>query len=434
LKGLEQSSGLFNVGFEDVLESLEMESSKTSYPLEINFTSVFMLGTRCVMMTERITLEYNVVRRTKRTIVGASAPKQASEHATLHVPEPDPAAPASVVAFTHRRRISTGTPAVRDALLPTLHVPEPDPAAPASRVAVTRRARNSTGTPAVQDALLPTMARGGFPTDVHANDLIWDEWEDCIITDVGKCNVWNVYTSNRSYDNIAIRLLGTSDKFAIANRTIHYDDSSKRVICKQVGKLARGRKRQFVHFEQVCPLFEAWARERGPRNYTDAHIASFNAFNLVRVDCGGAGDCFYLSCAFGLTIYDTPSGTPDKIDALALRIATVNHLRTHSHHIMTPTGTLHNLIFPDWCESYEQPEIEKRMETFCDIHQKRGEYVEDPCLRAFAALMDICIIVYHISAPNPQFYNQEEGVSRRILYLWCDGGHYQVRCRPLPQT
>ena len=157
LKGLEQSSGLFNVGFEDVLESLEMASSKTSYALEIKFTSVFMLGTRCVMMTERITLEYNVVRRTKRTIVGASAPKQVSEHATLYVPEPDPPAPACVVA--RRSRISTGTPAVRDALLPTLHVPEPVPAAPASRVAVTRRARNSTGTPAVQDDLLPTMAR-----------------------------------------------------------------------------------------------------------------------------------------------------------------------------------------------------------------------------------------------------------------------------------
>ena len=397
LKGLEQSSGLFNVGFEDVLEYLEMESSKTSYPLEINFTSVFMLGTRCVMMTERITLEYSVRSSTKRTIVGASAPTQASEHATLHVPEPDPAAPASVLA-------------------------------------VTRRARNSTGTPAVRDDLLPTMARGGFPTDVHADDLIWDAWEDCMITGVGTCNVWNVYTSSRSYDNIAIQLLGTSEKFTIADRTIHYDDSSKRVICQQVGKLAKGRKRQIVRFEQVCPCFEAWARERSPRNYTDAHIASLNAFNLVRVDCGGAGDCFYLSCAFGLTIYDKPSGIPDNIDALALRKATVNHLRTCSRHIMTPTGTLHNLIFPDWCERYEQLGIEERMETFCDIHQKRGAYVEDPCLRAFAALMGICIIVYHTTVPDPQFYNQEEGVSRRILYLWCDGGHYQVRCRPLPQT
>jgi hypothetical protein len=71
-KSLEQSSGLFNVGLENVLDSLQI-SSNSSYSFKMDFNSVFILGTRCVMMTEPIELVYKTAKRLR----GACAQKRA---------------------------------------------------------------------------------------------------------------------------------------------------------------------------------------------------------------------------------------------------------------------------------------------------------------------------------------------------------------------
>ena len=290
------------------------------------------------------------------------------------------------------------------------------------------------------DDRLPAFARGRLNPDVHRDDWIWDEWQDCNIAGVGGCHVWNVYTCDRSSDDIAIQLLGDCRKYIVVNRTIHYDDNSNRVTCLEVGQLSSNVKRQFVHFEQVCDSFAGWARQRQARDYSAEHNASFQRSNLVRVDCGGDGNCFYHSCKFLLESYDMSDSEAYEFSHSGLRTATVNHFKTHYHAITysdtnNDTQPVHVLIPKKQRTSdLDEHGLQQLVDEYCDKQGKLGEYVEDPCVRVFAHLMDISIIVYHTSSSNPVEINRDESVQRRILTLWCNHGHFQVSCRPLPCT
>jgi len=270
------------------------------------------------------------------------------------------------------------------------------------------------------------MFHPGIPRD----DLIWDQWQNCMISRVGMCQVWNVYTFDRRVDDIAIQLLETSDRYIIVNRTASYDQGSNRVICQEVGRMSRKVKRQFVHFEQVCNSFADWAKSKQCRNFSAEHYATFQESNLVRVECGSGGNCFYHSCEFGLKIYNTPVSVANDVTHSGLRTATVNHLRSQYKTIDTPEGPLHMLL--PGASNIDEHELTQLVEDYCDKQGRLGEFVEDPCIRVFANLFGISIFVYLTSSPLPVKINDDESGSRRILTLWCDGGHYQVRCRPLP--
>ena len=286
---------------------------------------------------------------------------------------------------------------------------------------------------------LPAFARGRLNPDVDSDDWIWDKWQDCNIAGVGRCHVWNVYTCDRSSDDIAIQLLGDCRKYIVVKRTIHYDDNSK-VTCQEVGQLSSNVKRQFVHFEQVCDSFAGWARQRQARDCSAEHNASFQRSNLVRVDCGGDGNCFYHSCKFLLESYDMSDSEAYEFSHSGLRTATVNHFKANYSAITyldtnNDTQPLHVLIpKKQGTSDLDEHGLQQLVDEYCDKQGKLGEYVEDPCVRVFAHLMGISIIVYHTSSSNPVEINRDESVQRRILRLWCNHGHFQVRCRPLPCT
>ena len=148
------------------------------------------------------------------------------------------------------------------------------------------------------------------------------------------------------------------------------------------------------------------------------------------MQCGGGGDCFYHCCLFWIrksSLQREKEIVRDISTHQDLRTATVNHLNKNHGKIKTLTGTLTHLL----------PSVrsgENLVKTYCAKHGKKGEYVEDPCVHAFADLMDISIKVYHTSVSEPQPYNYDAAEARPIMSLWCDGGHYMVRHRPLTQN
>jgi hypothetical protein len=148
------------------------------------------------------------------------------------------------------------------------------------------------------------------------------------VKNVGMCNVWNVHANKRSFDCIAIRVAGTEEIFRLNGVTTHYDARSNTVICKEVRPTPPRKRHEFVHFENVCQSFAAWALPKGQRpDFSAEHDEFFVSSNLLRAECGGNGDCFYHSCLFWLKMYiqDYP---PDTTHG-GLRTATVNLLRTH---------------------------------------------------------------------------------------------------------
>jgi hypothetical protein len=293
---------------------------------------------------------------------------------------------------------------------------------PASAPLVTSSAPSVVG--------LPSIARGLFPSDVKAEDITWDVWKDCMVQGVGLCHVWNVYTKGRVFDDIAIQLVGTSDKSLIVNRTVHYDEHSNAVICTQAGQLAQNGQREVVHFESVCDSFAAWAISKGVSDYRAYHDAFFETKNLVLVECGGRGNCFYLSCMFLLQTF-----FPEEVKEtthMGLRTATVNHLNSHYKNIMTPAGPVHCLLPGASVVADDDDALERIVQNYCSEQGQSGEWVEDPCVHVFADLMNISITMFHTGAINPVEINPKAGIdARRNLTLWSDGNHYMVKYMPL---
>jgi hypothetical protein len=91
LHSLEQSLGLFNVGVENLLTSLQQStSSLVVVPVvnpEVTYNSVFMLGTRCVIIADTVQLAYE--NRTKKCRGG-------SPHSNTPSPHPSASNPSSL--------------------------------------------------------------------------------------------------------------------------------------------------------------------------------------------------------------------------------------------------------------------------------------------------------------------------------------------------
>ena len=113
LHSLEQSLGLFNVGVENLLTSLQQStSSLVVVPVvnpEVTYNSVFMLGTRCVIIADTVQLAYE--NRTKKCRGG-------SPHSNTPSPHPSASNPSSLHHPSLPKkmglaRLSTGQPASR---------------------------------------------------------------------------------------------------------------------------------------------------------------------------------------------------------------------------------------------------------------------------------------------------------------------------------
>ena len=117
LKSLEQSSGLFNVGLENVFESLQKSSTplnprvllssgtRTVKPAN-TIPFVFMLGTHRVLLTSPIQIVYTMAQN----LDGASAPKRAREKCAATVA---PHVSTGEAPHAQRARKSTGMAAQR---------------------------------------------------------------------------------------------------------------------------------------------------------------------------------------------------------------------------------------------------------------------------------------------------------------------------------
>jgi hypothetical protein len=271
---------------------------------------------------------------------------------------------------------------------------------------------------------LPEIARYPLPPGIPEFELTFHQWPDCNIAGVGKSSVWNVYSEGRVYDSIAVQLSAQSPMYTIEEKTVHYDEKKNQVVCTQVGFVKRGAKRQVVRFENVCKDFRDWARGKMPRDNTAWHNQYFKDQNLLRVDCGGNGNCFYHACAFLLNMF-LPLICGKNMDHKSLRIETVNHLRTHHAVIESDHGPV-SLLLNGAGDCYnDDASTNAIVDAYCDINCKVGEYVEDPIVLSFAHLMEIQIKVHHTRSPVVQNYNSA-GASVGSLTLWCDGRHYQV--------
>lgn len=271
---------------------------------------------------------------------------------------------------------------------------------------------------------LPEIARHPLPPGIPESELTFHQWPDCHIAGVGMSSVWNVYSEGRVYDGIAIQLSAQSPMYTIEEKTVHYDEKKNQVVCTQVELVKRGAKRQFVRFENVCEDFRDWARGKMPRDNQAWHNQYFKEHNLLRVECGGKGNCFYHVCAFLLNMF-LPQICGSNMDHISLRNATVNHLRTHHEVIESGHGPVSLLLNGAGDCSNDDASTNAIVAAYCDKNCKVGEYVEDPCVLSFAHLMEIQIKVHHTRLPEVHNYNSA-GASVGSLTLWCDGHHYQV--------
>jgi hypothetical protein len=315
------------------------------------------------------------------------------------------------------------------------------PARRSARASLGSTAPTHASTPrSLSTGILPAIARCKFPSEVHEDEIVWEQWEDCNVRGVGNCNVWNVHANKRSFDSIAIRVAGTEEIFRLNGVTTRYDARTNTVICKEVRP---PKKRcQCVYFENVCRSFGAWALPKGQKpDFSAQHEAFFVSSNLLRVECGGNGDCFYHSCLFLLKMY---KNVPQETTHGGLRTATVHHLKTHYQSIMALDPELNGDGMPVYCllpgaslseaSNATDEALVNLVKNYCDTHGKLREYVEDPIIHVFADLMNITIVVYHTTAEDPVTFNDSAGPDESsVMALWCNGGHYMVRYRP-PKT
>ena len=295
---------------------------------------------------------------------------------------------------------------------------------------------------------LPEFARGKFPSDVNPRDLIKHSWGQCNAINVGPCNVWHVSTAKLSVDNIAVEdLAHPGAVYMIENRTIACDETAKIVTCTRVGRLEKGvRSQPKLIFENASDAFCAWALTKMVRDYTPQHCATFLTKDLVFVECGVGGNCFYHSCLFVLNLFHpdirvpTTGGGTSAVAGMThaeLRTATVDHLQARYGH-MTVSAAAGGSVFPllsamkEKCNpSATDTEI---VSAYCAKHRRPTEEAEDPAVVALAHMTGIAITVYHIREREPVVANPG-GRRSPVITLWCTGHHYQVQpvytCSPL---
>jgi hypothetical protein len=89
-------------------------------------------------------------------------------------------------------------------------------------------------------------------------------------------------------------------------------------------------------------------------------------------------------------------------------------------------------LLPGYFNAADAEALEQLVQDYCKTHGKLREYVEDPIIHVFASLMNINIVVYHTTVEDPININIDAGLDdSSVMTLWCNGGHYMVRYRPL---
>ena len=440
LTSLEQSSGLFNVGLENVLESLEISvndfiasnaTQRASRTLARQRTPrtlavcrphstlpfVFMLGTRYVMLTEPIVIVYKI----PQNLDDASAPKRAREEsaATTGVS----AAPRQSPSSVKQARRSTGQPAQRQRSSAgggggaTSSSEESDAAttgvsaAPRQSPLSVRFVRRSTGKPAQRKSSVGLAQGGGVG---GGGAISWERVPQVVC--ISRADAWA---------RVAIKPAERLPRASGTNLPINHNC----VDC-------RG--------EQFCKTHN---RMMTRVDLTELHMRAMKESGYCLVECGGGGDCFYHSMLFLSRLHNMEDLVDQWKDHSTFRTSTCEKLKTEDGRpillydpaLNTKITFLDRIVSKRVNDEPQSPE--DTLSYFIRSHKqsetpnRSGTYVENEMIHAVAFQNDITILVAHPTVPGFQVILPNGSANARPddraavdspFFLWCTGGHYQA--------
>ena len=386
LKSLEQSSGLFNVGLENVFESLEMSVinfiASNARPLtsrtmavcrpDSTLPFVFMLGTRCVMLTKPIQIVYKI----PQNLDAASAPKRAPEESAA----------------------TTG-----------------ESAAPRQSPSSVRQARRSTGEPAQRQRSSVRLAQGGGGGG-GGGAISWER-VPCQVGCIPRAVAWA---------RVVIKPAERLPRASGTNLPINHDC----VDC-------RG--------EELCEKHNPMMTQ--DVDFTELHMKAMKASGYCLVECGGGGDCFYHSMLFLARLHDIERLVTQWKDHSTFRTITCDNLNfeTGRPSILFDPSRNTNITFLEFIYmkrvNAEPRTQEETLRNFIRSHKqsqtpkKSGTYVEREMIHAVAFQNDITILVADRTTPRFQVILPNGDVNARCderpavdspFFLWCTGEHYQA--------
>jgi hypothetical protein len=465
LTSLEQSSGLFNVGLENVLESLEISvndfiesnaTQRTPRTLAVcrphsTLPFVFMLGTRYVMPTEPIEIVYKI----PQNLDDASAPKRAPE-AQRSTGQPPQRQRSSA-------RLSTGQPPQRQR----------------------SSARLSTGQPPQRQRSSARQAQGGGGGGGTTSS---SEESDAATTGVSAAPLQSPskVTGKPAQRKSSVGLDQGGGAIFLRRSTGRPAPRKSSVGLAQGGGVVGGGAISWERVPQVVCISraDAWARvaikpaERLPRasgtnlpinhncvdcrgeqfckthnrmmtpvDFTELHMRAMKKSGYCLVECGGGGDCFYHSMLFLARLHNMEDLVDQWKDHSTFRTSTCEKLKTENGRpILLDDPALNTRItFLDRIVSKratdEAQSQEDALRYFIRSHRqsetpnKSGTYVENEMIHAVAFQNDITILVAHPTTPGFQVILPNGSANARPddraavdspFFLWCTGGHYQA--------
>ena len=429
LTSLEQSSGLFNVGLENVLESLEiyvndfiesnatLRASRTSArqrtprtlavcrPLS-TLPFVFMLGTRYVMPTEPIEIVYKI----PQNLDDASAPKRAPEaqRSTGQPPQRQRSSARQAQGGGGGGGTTSSSEESDAATTGVSAAPLQSPSKVTGKPAVARR---STGGPAPRKSSVGLAQGRGV---VGGGAISWERVPQAVCR--SRADAWA---------RVAIKPAERLPRAPGTNLPINHNC----VDC-------RG--------EQFCKTHN---RMMTPVDFTELHMRAMKESGYCLVECGGGGDCFYHSMLFLARLHNMEDLVDQWKDHSTFRTSTCEKLKTENGRpILLDDPALNTRItFLDWIVSKratDEPQSpEDALRYFIRSHKqsetpkKSGTYVENEMIHAVAFQNDITILVAHPTTPGFQVILPNGSANARPddraavdspFFLWCTGGHYQA--------
>ena len=192
----------------------------------------------------------------------------------------------------------------------------------------------------------------------------------------------------------------------------------------------------------ILPAAAPPATARDRTDFTELHLAVLQSLDCVIVECGGDGDCFY-HCALWLAQTFCP--IPQWSDHLQLRVEVVDHFKQNWEQIYLSRDVPICATLEGRSQS-KDARPSKMIEGFAKQWVKKGEYVENEVIAAFAHFVGYPVVVHniweehiHVLLPAalqeqcdipPSLMNHTEHENDDIrstpFVLWCTGNHYQA--------
>jgi hypothetical protein len=312
----------------------------------------------------------------------------------------------------------------------------------------------TTGVDAADSALvktgiqaLPSFCKGLMTESVQSQSPKFEEFGDCISdNNVGSCKVFRVTTlatdGSHPYDSLALEI--NKEMFYVNNLCTSANERDNSVTISEPGM------KTSLTFSSVSAEFLSWALARMPKNLEQTHFSWFEQNAMVRVECGGSGNCFFTSCLFLLKVEvpdftfkmarpRQPTRGPkarqqdmninlSKATHVMLRQATCQHLRQHFAEIRLSDGIAILDTIKKQANSDQALSDEDIIGGYCDHFEQAGIWVENAVVVAFAHFCQVSLSIFHIShaEPYPVSHPQPVHTLAKGSGLYCNEMHYQA--------